>query len=77
MDFERLFAMPQAIGHCDLAAGYGVPSRPLTSLDDLSDALAWGLQQPMALLELRTDRRHDAEARKQLRRRMAPLSVRP
>jgi hypothetical protein len=31
----------------------------------------------MALLELRTDRRADAETRRQLRRRMAQLSARP
>jgi len=77
MDFERLFAMPQAIDHRQLAHGYGVPSRALTQLDELEDALAWGLQQPMALLALRTDRRADAELRRQLRRRMAPLSARP
>ena len=77
MDFERLFAMPQAIEHRDLAAGYGIASRALSSLEQLEDALAWGLQQPLALLELRTDRRADAEARRQLRRRMAQLSARP
>ncbi|MFM7652233.1 MAG: 2-succinyl-5-enolpyruvyl-6-hydroxy-3-cyclohexene-1-carboxylic-acid synthase, partial [Vulcanococcus sp.] len=77
MDFERLFAMPQPIDHRQLAQGYGVPSRALPCLDDLGEALAWGLQQPMALLELRTDRRADARVRQQLRRRMAPLSARP
>ncbi|MFZ9850307.1 MAG: 2-succinyl-5-enolpyruvyl-6-hydroxy-3-cyclohexene-1-carboxylic-acid synthase [Vulcanococcus sp.] len=77
MDFERLFAMPQALDHRQLAAGYGAASRALASLDELEDALAWGLQQPMALLELRTDRRADAETRRQLRRRMAQLSARP
>ena len=77
MDFERLFAMPQPIDHRQLAHGYGIPSRGLQGLDELEEALAWGLQQPMALLELRTDRRADAELRRQLRRRMAQLTVRP
>jgi 2-succinyl-5-enolpyruvyl-6-hydroxy-3-cyclohexene-1-carboxylate synthase len=77
MDFERLFAMPQPIEHRQLAQGYGVPSQALSALDELGEALAWGLRQPMALLELRTDRRADAELRRQLRRRMAALSARP
>ena len=75
LDFERLFAMPQPIDHTALAAGYGVPSRRVASLGALEDALAWGLEQPMALLELRTDRRADALWRRQLRRRMALLSA--
>jgi hypothetical protein len=43
----------------------------------LGPALAWGLQQPLALLELRSDRRADAAWRRELRRRMAPLSALP
>ena len=77
LDFERLFAMPQAIDHPALAAGYGVPSRRVRDLAALGQALAWGLQQPLALLELRSDRRADAAWRRELRRRMAPLSALP
>lgn len=77
LDFERLFAMPQAIDHQQLAAGYGVPGRRLSSPDDLPEALVWARQQPLALLELRTDRRADAALRHGLRRRMAPLSNGP
>jgi len=77
MDFERLFAMPQPIDHIALASGYGVPARRLAGLQDLAAGLAWGLEQPMALLELRSDRRADAELRQQLRRRMALLSLQP
>ena len=77
MDFERLFAMPQPIDQIALANGYGVPARRLAGLQDLAAGLAWGLEQPMALLELRSDRRADAELRQQLRRRMAQLSLQP
>ena len=77
LDFERLFAMPQAIDHPALAAGYGVPSRRVRDLAALGPALAWALQQPLALLELRSDRRADADWRRELRRRMAPLSALP
>ena len=71
MDFERLFAMPQALDHCALAAAHGVPSRRLQQLEALPDALAWALEQPLALLEVRCDRQADAERRQTLRRRMA------
>ena len=77
LDFERLFAMPQAIDHVALAAGYGVPARRLSALDDLDAGLHWALEQPLALLELRSDRRADAGLRQRLRRRMARLSVQP
>ena len=77
LDFERLFAMPQAIDHVALATGYGIPARRLSGLDDLDAGLRWALQQPLALLELRSDRRADARLRQQLRRRMAQLSVQP
>jgi 2-succinyl-5-enolpyruvyl-6-hydroxy-3-cyclohexene-1-carboxylate synthase len=77
LDFERLFAMPQAIAHPALAAGYGVPSRPVPDLTALGPALAWGLEQPLALLELRSDRRADADWRRELRRRMTSLSALP
>ncbi|MCH9713160.1 MAG: 2-succinyl-5-enolpyruvyl-6-hydroxy-3-cyclohexene-1-carboxylic-acid synthase [Cyanobacteria bacterium] len=74
LDFERLFAMPQALNHAALAAAHGVPSRDVPSLAELEPALAWGLEQPMALLVLRTDRRADAAWRQALRR-MACSSV--
>lgn len=74
LDFERLFAMPQAIDHLALAAGYGIPARELQGLADLAAALAWAGQHPLALLRLRTDRQADAQLRQGLRRRMASLS---
>lgn len=74
LDFERLFAMPQAIDHAALAAGYGIPSRELQGLAELPAALHWAEAQPMALIRLRTDRRADAELRQRLRRRMATLN---
>ena len=77
LDFERLFAMPQAIDHVALAAGYGIAARRLSGLDELDAGLRWALGQPLALLELRSDRRADARWRQQLRRRMAQLSAKP
>ena len=74
LDFERLFAMPQAIDHLALAAGYGIPARDLQGLADLAAALEWARPQPLALIRLRTDRQADAQLRQGLRRRMASLS---
>jgi len=68
MDFERLFAMPQDVDAIALAAAYGVPGRRPQQLADLGPDLAWALQQPLALLELITDRRLDANRRHELRR---------
>jgi 2-succinyl-5-enolpyruvyl-6-hydroxy-3-cyclohexene-1-carboxylate synthase len=71
LDFERLFAMPQAVSHPALAAVHGVPSCSLEDGDGLAAALGWALEQPVALLEVRTNRQQDAVLRQQLRRRMA------
>jgi 2-succinyl-5-enolpyruvyl-6-hydroxy-3-cyclohexene-1-carboxylate synthase len=71
LDFERLFAMGQPLDQSRLAAAHGVPSRQLASAADLPDALAWALEQPLALLRLRTDRRADAALRQALRRMAA------
>jgi 2-succinyl-5-enolpyruvyl-6-hydroxy-3-cyclohexene-1-carboxylate synthase len=71
LDFERLFAMPQAISHPALAALHGVASCSLEDGDDLAAALRWAEEQPLALLEVRTNRQRDAALRQQLRRRMA------
>ena len=74
LDFDRLFAMPQPTNHLALAAAHGVPGRRLEGAADLAPQLTWALQQPMALLELCTDRRADAVRRQELRR-MAASSV--
>ena len=71
MDFERLFAMPQAVDQRALAALHGVPGRRVECLAELAEALPWALAHPLALLELRTDRRQDADLRRRLRT-MAP-----
>ena len=67
LDFERLFAMPQAVSHGPLAEAFGVPWRRLGGLEDLADGLAWAAGEPLALLELRTDRPADAALRQALR----------
>ncbi len=66
--FERLFAMPQQVDPLALAAAHGVPGRQVACLDDLQEALAWGLslKRPV-LLRLCTDRGRDAALRQQLR----------
>jgi 2-succinyl-5-enolpyruvyl-6-hydroxy-3-cyclohexene-1-carboxylate synthase len=71
MDFERLFAMPQPVSAGLLCAAHGVPHRRLERLAQLDEALKWLLDQPMAVLELRTDRHADARLRQRLRT-MAP-----
>ncbi|MCP9799577.1 2-succinyl-5-enolpyruvyl-6-hydroxy-3-cyclohexene-1-carboxylic-acid synthase [Synechococcus sp. RedBA-s] len=79
LDFERLFAMAQPLDHTALAAAYGVPWRRVGALAELGEALAWALERPVALLEVRTDRQADARWRQRLRQdrprpqlRMAP-----
>ena len=77
LDFERLFAMPQAVDQLALAQAHGVPGRRCTGPEGLAEALAWALPQPLALLELRTHRQADARLRQELRRRMAALHGAP
>jgi 2-succinyl-5-enolpyruvyl-6-hydroxy-3-cyclohexene-1-carboxylate synthase len=77
LDFERLFAMPQAVDQAALAAVHGVPSRAVDSWHSLEAGVAWGLEQPLALLLLRTDRRADAAWRQALRRMACSLADSP
>jgi 2-succinyl-5-enolpyruvyl-6-hydroxy-3-cyclohexene-1-carboxylate synthase len=77
LDFERLFAMPQAVDPLALAAAHGVPGRRVEQEGELAEALAWALEQPMALLRLITDRRVDAELRRRLRTMAAEPSPSP
>ncbi|MDM7938680.1 MAG: 2-succinyl-5-enolpyruvyl-6-hydroxy-3-cyclohexene-1-carboxylic-acid synthase [Cyanobium sp. CZS 48M] len=67
LDFERLFAMAQPLDHTALAAAHGVPWRRVGALAELGEALAWALERPVALLEVRTDRQADARWRQRLR----------
>jgi 2-succinyl-5-enolpyruvyl-6-hydroxy-3-cyclohexene-1-carboxylate synthase len=51
-----------------LAAAHAIPVRQLACLDDLPTALEWGLGSPgPALLRVCTDRRNDAQLRRDLR----------
>jgi 2-succinyl-5-enolpyruvyl-6-hydroxy-3-cyclohexene-1-carboxylate synthase len=74
--FDRLFAMPQGVDACALATLHGVPARRLEAPDQLAQLLAWALSQPMALLEVPTRRRADADLRRRLRT-MAARSTPP
>jgi 2-succinyl-5-enolpyruvyl-6-hydroxy-3-cyclohexene-1-carboxylate synthase len=74
--FDRLFAMPQEVDACALARLHGVPARRLEAPDHLAQLLAWALTQPMALLEVPTRRRTDADLRRRLRT-MAARSTPP
>jgi 2-succinyl-5-enolpyruvyl-6-hydroxy-3-cyclohexene-1-carboxylate synthase len=74
LDFERLFAMPQAVDPLVLAAAHGVPARGVAMAAELPAALAWARAQPMALLRLATDRRRDAAWRHDLRRMATALA---
>ncbi len=73
LDFERLFAMPQAVDPLTLAAAHGVPGRRVEQAEELAEALVWALAQPLAVLRLITDRRADAA----LRRRLRTMASRP
>ena len=67
LDFDRLFAMPQALDPLALAVAHGVPAREITDPEALAEALAWALAHPFSLLLVRTDRRRDADLRRRLR----------
>jgi len=77
MDFERLFAMPQPVDAGLLCTAHGVPHRRIGALEELSEALPWMLAQPLAVLELRTDRRADAALRQRLRTMAQQLPDQP
>ncbi|MFM7635855.1 MAG: 2-succinyl-5-enolpyruvyl-6-hydroxy-3-cyclohexene-1-carboxylic-acid synthase [Cyanobacteriota bacterium] len=77
LDFDRLFAMPQAVDPLALAAAHGVPGRSCADLAALEVDLAWALAQPLALLRLPTDRRADAGLRQALRTMGAALQSWP
>jgi 2-succinyl-5-enolpyruvyl-6-hydroxy-3-cyclohexene-1-carboxylate synthase len=77
LDFDRLFAMPQPVDHLALAAAHGVPGRRVAMGPELERQLAWALDQPMALLEVVTDRRADAARRQELRRMANPSLLQP
>lgn len=66
--FDQLFAMPQGVDPLALASAHGIPTRQLACLEDLPDALEWGLMvQGPALLRVSTNRLHDAGLRQRLR----------
>lgn len=77
LDFDRLFAMPQQVDPCALAAAYGVPSKQVRLRQEVEEAVAWGLAQPLALLRVVSDRRADALLRGQLRTMAAELIAPP
>jgi len=73
LDFERLFAMPQAVDPMAVAAAHGVQQRDCPDLDQLSEALQWLLDpdaagESMRLLRCRSDRAADALLRRTLRK---------
>jgi len=76
LDFERLFAMPQALDHQRWAEGYGIPSQRVESLEALPQALAWAQGQTLSLLVVQTNRQADAQLRQSLRRTMVELATR-
>jgi len=66
--FDQLFAMPQRVDPLALAAAHSIPVRQLACLNDLPTALEWGLDRAgPALLRVCTDRRSDAQLRRNLR----------
>lgn len=77
MDFDRLFAMPQAVDQGLLCAAHGVAHRRLAPGQDLAGALSWALDQSLAVLELQTDRRADAALRQRLRTMAPVLAIAP
>ena len=76
--FDRLFAMPQQVDPLALASAYGIQTRQLACLEDLPDALDWGLiQEGPALLRVCADRRADAVLREDLRAAAQNVALMP
>jgi 2-succinyl-5-enolpyruvyl-6-hydroxy-3-cyclohexene-1-carboxylate synthase len=75
LDFERLFAMPQAVSPLALAAVHGVEACRVVGPADLEAQLVWALGRSCSLLELPSDRQADAGLRQRLRTMAARLSV--
>ena len=69
---DALLAASSALVFARRRLARGLGCQPSAGARTLS-----GLQQPLALLELRSDRRADAALRHELRRRMARLSALP
>ncbi len=71
-DFEKLFAMPQAVDYFSLAAAYQIPFRQVTCFEDLQPALEWGLAHlGPVLIRVCTNRKEDAQLRKEVREELA------
>ncbi|MEB3266289.1 MAG: 2-succinyl-5-enolpyruvyl-6-hydroxy-3-cyclohexene-1-carboxylic-acid synthase [Cyanobacteriota bacterium] len=77
LDFERLFAMDPAVDACTLAAAHGIPGRRIHTAGALEDAIGWGLDQPLALIQIHTDRQRDGVLRRQLRTMAAAMLHQP
>jgi 2-succinyl-5-enolpyruvyl-6-hydroxy-3-cyclohexene-1-carboxylate synthase len=63
--FERLFGTPHGVNLAQLAAAYGIPHRLVTTADELRKAIAW--YGGIRIVEIRSDRRANAELHAQLR----------
>jgi 2-succinyl-5-enolpyruvyl-6-hydroxy-3-cyclohexene-1-carboxylate synthase len=77
LDFERLFAMDPGLDACALAAAHGIPSRRAATAAALGEAIDWGLEQPLALVQISTDRQRDGAWRQQLRTMAAAMLQQP
>jgi 2-succinyl-5-enolpyruvyl-6-hydroxy-3-cyclohexene-1-carboxylate synthase len=64
--FERFFATPQTVNFGKLAASYGVSHKLVRSRAELARWLARPPARGLRVLEVRSDRRADAETRKRL-----------
>ena len=64
---EDLFIMPQKINISELASAYGVAYKEIKSLDDLGDAIEWGLRIiGLVVIRVRTDSEEDTFLRKNI-----------
>jgi len=62
---EDLFIMPQKINISELASAYGVAYKEIKSLDDLGDAIEWGLRIiGLVVIRVSTDSEEDTFLRK-------------
>ena len=66
--FEDLFQMPQKVDQLVLAAAHNVPSRQISSLEDLGGALEWAVSlKKTVLLRVCTSPNEDHKLRQQIR----------
>ena len=70
-NFDKLFAMPQNVDQLSLAESYGIPVRQISSFEDLTNAIEWGLSKSgPVLLRVCTNASSDLQLRDKMEEKL-------